>query len=66
MIAPLRTEKKPPTSRRLQAARSMIAAMLLPSEAPAPAIDAWKAWLFVAWISLTLGAYALSMAGTVF
>lgn len=63
MIAPLRTKKKPPTSPRLQAARAAIAAMFLPNEAPAPPIAAWKAWLFVAWISLTLAAYALSMAG---
>ena len=65
MIAPLRTEKKPPTSRRMKVARAMIAAMLLPSEAPAPLIAAWKAWIFVAWVSLMLGAYAFSIAGPI-
>lgn len=63
MIAPLHTKKKTPASRRLRAARAMIAAMLLPSEAPAPPIAAWKAWLFVVWIGMTVLVYALSMAG---
>jgi hypothetical protein len=66
MIAPLQTEKKPPASRRLLAARAMIAAMFLPnSEHAAPPVAAWKAWLFIAWLGLTLAAYALSMAGLI-
>lgn len=62
MIAPLRTDKKTPASRRIHAARAMIAAMLLPNEPAAPPIAAWKAWLFVAWVGMTLLAYTFSMA----
>lgn len=63
MIAPLRTEKKTRTSRRLSAAHAMIAAMFLKSQETPPPIAAWKAWLFMAWVVLTAIAYALSMAG---
>ena len=65
MIAPLQTdpERRSP-SPRLMAARSMIAAMFLPStDAPAPRIAPWKAWLFVAWVALTMAVYGLSMTG---
>jgi hypothetical protein len=66
MIAPLKTDKKPPTSRRLVTARAMIAAMFLSQcEAPVPPVAAWKAWLFMAWVGLTLVVYALSMAGLI-
>jgi hypothetical protein len=63
MIAPLQTKHGSKPSRRLVTARAMVAAIFLPSsEAPAPPIAAWKAWLFIAWIGLTLVTYAVSMA----
>ena len=67
MIAPLPTKHEPgshPVSRRLVAARAVIAAMLLPSaETQMPPIRAWKAWLFIAWLAITLVVYALVMSG---
>jgi len=70
MIAPLETKSErcsPRVSPRLRAARSVIAAMLLGDAAmPAPTIAAWKAWLFVLWIFVTVTAYAFSMSGMPF
>ena len=64
MIAPLPTKPERNAPRRLASARAMVAAIFLPSsEAPAPPIAAWKAWLFIAWVGVTLAAYALSMLG---
>jgi len=69
MIAPLPTKHEPgshPVSRRLVAARAVIAAMFLPSAEPqAPPIATWKAWLFIAWLTTTVLVYALVMSGLV-
>lgn len=66
MIAPLQIDPKhgPDGSPKLRAARATIAAMLLRDAGPpAPRIAAWKAWLFAAWVSITVTAYAISMSG---
>lgn len=69
MIAPLQINPKvgrSDGSPKLRAARAAIAAMLLRDVGPpAHTIAAWKAWLFVAWLSISITAYVLSMSGMV-
>ncbi|HVX12001.1 MAG TPA: hypothetical protein VHC22_12530 [Pirellulales bacterium] len=65
MIAPLQTDPKPRSnvSRRLMAARAVVAATLLSSTRRPASIASWKAWLVVAWVVLTLTVYGLSLSG---
>jgi hypothetical protein len=66
MIAPLQTEteRSPAESGRFAVARAAVAAILLGNtEAPAPPIAAWKAWLFVGWVAFVTVAYGLLMSG---
>lgn len=62
MIAPLRTPESPSEEiDTLARARRYVAEMLLSGSAAGerrvPAIAAWKAWMFVGWITLVLGCY---------
>jgi len=64
MIAPLRPSqvRAAETRRRLRWAHQYIATTLLSPSAPtAPRIAPWKAWLFVAWLIVSVVAYAGSM-----
>ncbi|HWB13257.1 MAG TPA: hypothetical protein VG826_28785 [Pirellulales bacterium] len=66
MIAPLQTEteRSRAASGRFTAARAAVAAILLRDTGPpAPAIAAWKAWLFVGWVGFVTIVYALLMSG---
>ncbi|MBN2021376.1 MAG: hypothetical protein JW809_01150 [Pirellulales bacterium] len=67
MIAPLRTPEAPSREDcgHLREARRLVAATLL-EDKPAshgPAIPAWQAWLFVAWLVVTTVAFGLSALG---
>jgi len=65
MIAPARPPETTTrrASRRLHQARDFVAAALLkqPSVESGPPIAAWKAWAFVAWLSIVTAAFAASM-----
>jgi hypothetical protein len=69
MIAPLKSKPERharAVSSRLAAARGIIAALFLPAaQTVAPPIAGWKAWLFVAWMAMTLIFYALAMSGLI-
>lgn len=67
MIAPLR-QTEPETNdrrQRLRRARQVVASTLLGarriSVCPAPAVPAWQAWLFAAWVVGVVAAYLSSM-----
>lgn len=68
MIAPLRPSQVETTERRrrLRHAHQLIATTLLPKPSPsstAPRIAPWKAWLFVAWMTVAIAVYGASMLG---
>jgi hypothetical protein len=67
MIAPLRgpLQRKSSRSRndRLEIARRIVAATLLPKadDEPSPRIPGWQAWLFAGWMAITAILYGISI-----
>jgi len=67
MIAPLRAPEAEPSEGRaaLRQARRLVATTLFPERTASvgPRMSAWQAWLFLAWIVFTTGAFGLAMLG---
>lgn len=69
MIAPLQEEEKeaPVRSPALRRAHLLLAATFFrtPSHSAetSPAIPAWKAWIFAAWVVIVVALYFAAMAG---
>jgi hypothetical protein len=66
MIAPIQQTEPPRSSSELRRARHLVAATLLEQQPEladdAPPVRAWKAWLFVAWVTVTTVVYFAHMA----
>jgi hypothetical protein len=66
MIAPIKRPKASRSSPGIRRARQLVASTLLPQRpqpADAPAVPAWRAWLFTAWVAVVVAVYSAYMIG---